>query len=673
MRKRIVSCFLAALLLGTTVTTPVMAATQPTNDEEMVAANREDVQLGEPYVDEALNTVPAAEDPVEESMEEPDGVSENSLSENDITMEEEIIYSYSGDKTLAKPSKFTIASQYRNLYSYGLNYSFYQTTPSVTRPYAAGTLSTIHLQKAMESVNMMRMIAGLPSVNYNPTYTSQAQQGAVILAANNSLDNYPSQPSGMDNNFYVSGRTATQKSNIASGSFQNWRSLAWFTQNFMEDKAPGNLANVGHRRWILNPRMSSTGFGYATNKSNMAYALIYVDDRGALPPDYDFISWPSSGNFPQELCQGDTPWSVSLNPDKFDVSRMNLNNVKVSLTLPNGKVQKFTAADNGTDRFDISKPYFNINFEAAGESNAIIFKPGTATCGTGNLSGIYNVTITGIKDKKGRSATISYNVEFFNAAGYLGGTDDQATSDTHVTSFVTRLYTLCFGRQPDEGGMLDWKNSLVTKRRSGADVAYGFFFSPELKNRNLSDREFVDLCYKVMLDRNADPNGSAYWLSCMHDGVTREGIFKGFAESKEFNDLCISYGITRGTVKVTQGRDRNPGLTSFITRMYTKALGRGYDIGGLNDWCNRILDKKWSVTDATTTGFFHSREFLDKNLSNAEYIMVLYRTFLGREYDIQGFYDWLNKLDSGKMTRDQVLRGFSDSKEFRNIMKEYGL
>ena len=100
MRKRIVSCFLAALLLGTTVTTPVMAATEPTNDEELVEANREDVQLGKPYVDEAFNTIP-----VEESVEEPDGVSENSLSENDITMEEEIIYSYSGDKTLAKRSE----------------------------------------------------------------------------------------------------------------------------------------------------------------------------------------------------------------------------------------------------------------------------------------------------------------------------------------------------------------------------------------------------------------------------------------------------------------------------------------------------------------------------------------------------------------------------------------
>lgn len=467
MRKRLVSCMLAALLLGTAITTPVLAASEPANGEEMIAANREDVQLGEPYVDEAFNTIPVEDDPIEKSVEEPDGVSGNSLSENDITLEEEIIYSYSGDKTLAKPSKFTIASQYRNLYSYGLNYSFYQTAPSVTKPYSAGVLSTIHLQKAMESVNMMRMIAGLPSVNYNPAYTSQAQQGAVILAANNTLDNYPSQPSGMSNDFYVAGRTATQKSNIASGSYQSWRSLAWFTQNFMEDKAPGNLANVGHRRWILNPRMGSTGFGYATNKSNIAYAVMYVDDRGVLPPDYDFVSWPASGNFPQELCQGDTPWSVSLNPDKFDVSKMNINNVKVSLTLPNGKVQKFTAADNTTDRFDVTKPYFNVNFEAAGESNAIIFKPGTATCGKGNLSGIYNVTITGIKDKNGKSVTISYNVEFFNAEGYLGGTDDQATNDDQVANFVTRLYTLCFGRQPDDGGMLDWKNSLVTKKEAG--------------------------------------------------------------------------------------------------------------------------------------------------------------------------------------------------------------
>lgn len=642
MKKRIVSCMLAALMLGTTITTPVMAAPVPTNAEEMLEVNREDV-------------------------------SGNSLSENDIIMTEETVYSYSGALSLAKPSKFTIASQYRNLYSYGLNYTFYQTTPVTVSPYSAGALSTIHLQKATESVNMMRMIAGLPSVGHNPTYTAQAQQGAVVLAANNALEDYPSKPSGMNENFYTAGRNAVAKSNIASGSYQSWRSLAWFIQNFMEDKTAGNLSNVGHRRWILNPAMGSTGFGYATNKSNMAYAVMYVDDKGGTVPDYDFISWPASGNFPQEFCLGDTPWSVTLNPNKFNVQNMELNKVKVSLTYPDGKVQSFSAADNQTDRFDGTKPYFNISFSEQGTRNAIIFKPGTAAFGTGNPSGVYSVTISGLKEKSGKSAVISYNVEFFNATDYLGGTADQAIDEEPVTAFVNRLYTLCFNRQADDGGLADWKNALVTKRKTGATVAYGFFFSQEMNNRKLSNSDFVETLYRVMMNRASDAGGKKYWLERLEGGVSREGVFKGFAESQEFGNLCNSYGIVRGTVTVGQGRDRNTGVTMFVSRLYTKALGRGYDINGLNDWCNRIVDKKMSVTEVATTGFFHSQEFKNRNLSNEEYIKVLYRTFLDREYDSAGLYYWLNNLNSGAMTRDQILLGFSNSAEFAKMMKDYGL
>lgn len=654
-------------MIGSAIASPVMAASAPRNEEEMLGVNREDVQLGEPYVDETSGGV-LGEDATIQLVD----ISSNSLSGNDVVMNEERVYSYSGALSLAKPSKFAIASQYRNLYSYGLNYTFYQITPSVVLPYSAGELSTMHLQKATESVNMMRMIAGLPSVGHNPAYTAQAQQGAVILAANNALDHFPAQPSGMDYNFYTAGRLATRRSNIASGPFQSWRSLAWFTQSYMEDKSAGNLSSVGHRRWILNPSMGSTGFGYATNRSNMAYALMYVEDVSAPTPDYDFVSWPASGNFPQEFCMGDTPWSVTLNPDKFDVYNMNLNNVKVSITAPNGKVQNFSAADNQTDPFDVTKPYFNIDFGGTGVKNAIIFKPGTAAFGTGKPLGVYSVTISGINEKSGTPAVISYNVEFFNATDYLGGNDDQAIDEEPVTAFVNRLYTLCLGRQADDAGMADWKNSLVTKRKSGAAVAYGFFFSKELVNRNLSDADFIELLYKVMMNRPSDAAGKADWLGRLAAGATREGVFKGFAESKEFGDVCNSYGIVRGTVNVAQGRDRNTGVTMFVSRLYTKALGRKYDISGLNEWCNRIVDKTWSVTDVSTIGFFHSREFLDKNLSNEEYIKVLYRTFLDRECDIPGFYYWLNKLDSG-VSRDEVLHGFSYSVEFAEIMKRYGV
>ena len=252
---------------------------------------------------------------------------------------------------------------------------------------------------------------------------------------------------------------------------------------------------------------------------------------------------------------------------------------------------------------------------------------------------------------------------------YMKVYDDVA----QIEAFVDRLYNLCLSRQPDEGGMQDWKEALIKREKSGAVVAYGFFFSDEMKNRNLSDKEFVELLYRVMMDREYDEGGREYWVGRLEAGVSREGVYKGFAESAEFTQICGAYGIERGSVSVSESRDLNTGLTMFVSRLYTKALGRSYDVGGLNDWCGRILNHTWSVTDVATNGFFESEEFINKNLNDEDYVKVLYETFLGREYDEEGLADWTNKLKDGEMSREEVLRGFSDSEEFATLMKEYGL
>lgn len=250
---------------------------------------------------------------------------------------------------------------------------------------------------------------------------------------------------------------------------------------------------------------------------------------------------------------------------------------------------------------------------------------------------------------------------------------DEVGRRTGVDGFVYRLYAYALNREPDEGGLSDWKNKLTARERTGTEVAVGFFFSDEMKMRNLSDQDFVELLYKVMMNRGSDPTGKEYWLNMLRNGVSRMGVFNGFAGSTEFAGICDQYGINRGTPEATEGRDKNYGATLFVARLYTEALGRGYDVEGLNDWCNRIVSRTWSVTDVSTTGFFHSKEFLNKNLSNEEYVKVLYRTFLGREYDVAGLADWTGQLNSGVKDRDEVLRGFSDSPEFAGIMRQYGL
>ena len=257
-------------------------------------------------------------------------------------------------------------------------------------------------------------------------------------------------------------------------------------------------------------------------------------------------------------------------------------------------------------------------------------------------------------------------------ANYLGLTKGPAVDRAQVEAYVTRLYQLCLGREPEPAGLKDWTDRMCSGRISGAEAARGFFFSDEFQLMNHTNDEYVERLYNVMMGRGSDYAGKTDWLYKLESGVGRMGVFKGFADSAEFDMICNSYGIKRGTVTVNEGRDRNPGLTTFVSRMYTKALGRAYDIDGLNDWCNRICDNKWTVMDMATTGFFNSPEYLNMRHTNSEYVKVLYRTFFDREYDQEGYVYWLRKLNSG-VSRTEVLRGFADSKEFGNLMRTYGL
>lgn len=275
------------------------------------------------------------------------------------------------------------------------------------------------------------------------------------------------------------------------------------------------------------------------------------------------------------------------------------------------------------------------------------------------LSSENNLRLLGIADATG-------------IANYLQLGKGPAVDRAQVEAYVTRLYRLCLGREPEQAGLKDWTDKMCSGRVTGAEAARGFFFSDEFQLMNHGDDEYVERLYNVMMNRGSDYSGKTDWLYKLGNGVGRMGVFKGFADSAEFDLICQSYGIKRGTVTVTEGRDRNPGLTTFVSRLYTKALGRAYDVDGLNDWCNKICDNKWSIMDVATTGFFNSPEYLNMRHTNGEYIKVLYRTFFDREYDQDGYLYWLRKLNAGE-SRKEVLRGFADSPEFAELMRSYGL
>ena len=239
--------------------------------------------------------------------------------------------------------------------------------------------------------------------------------------------------------------------------------------------------------------------------------------------------------------------------------------------------------------------------------------------------------------------------------------------------FVYRLYNVALTRDAEEAGLSNWNTQLTGKTKTAAEVAQGIFFSAEFQNHEYSDVQYVKLLYRTMFGREADSVGLKGWLDKLNSGMSREYVFRGFAESQEFENLCNSYSIERGTVTLGQYRDKNEGATGYVARLYTKMLGRKFEEKGIEYWCKEYLTGKVTIENIATNGFLHSQEFTNLNLSNEEFVTRMYQTFLNREPDEAGYKDWVGKLNSGEKTRDDLVYGFSLSQEFANLKKSYGL
>lgn len=245
------------------------------------------------------------------------------------------------------------------------------------------------------------------------------------------------------------------------------------------------------------------------------------------------------------------------------------------------------------------------------------------------------------------------------------------TPEKMVENFVTRLYELVLGRKPDKAGLDNWKTLLLNKEKTGAEVAEGFVMSKEFIAQNLTNDEYVEVLYQTFLNRKSDKAGKEDWVKRLSEGLSRMYVFKGFAESEEFGDICDSYGIIRGEVVLTNIMDLNPDVTMFVYRNYKQFLDREPDKAGHLEWVTWLVQGEQSPKQVAY-GFVFSKELEDKHLSNEEYVKVLYRGIFDREADKTGLETWVTLLNQGK-SRSEIFDGFADSDEFSRMVTRFGL
>ncbi|MCL2079922.1 MAG: DUF4214 domain-containing protein [Oscillospiraceae bacterium] len=109
---------------------------------------------------------------------------------------------------------------------------------------------------------------------------------------------------------------------------------------------------------------------------------------------------------------------------------------------------------------------------------------------------------------------------------------------------------------------------------------------------------------------------------------------------------------------------------SFLASLYFAALGRTPDEGGFDDWADALESGAMTATDVVY-GFVFSPEMVTKNLSDEEYVVMLYAAFFARDPDEGGKAHWLGRLASGA-TRYDVFLGFANSVEFDVFCDAHG-
>ncbi len=315
-----------------------------------------------------------------------------------------------------------------------------------------------------------------------------------------------------------------------------------------------------------------------------------------------------------------------------------------------------TAADTavaitltGTDA-DGDTLFYTVNAYPAhgtlsGSAPILTYTPSSGFTGTDTLT----FSIVDIKGSSSNTATVTITV---------------GSSSDPVAQFVTRFYQLCLLREPDSTGLNAWVANLKSGASTGADVGTGFIFSAEFQARNLSNSDWLDVLYQAFFNRAADAGGKSSWLTQMDGGTSKQTVLDGFTHGQEFINLCSTYGITPYSGYVDP-------VSQFVTRFYQLCLLRDPDTTGLNAWVANL--KSGASTGADVgAGFIFSSEFQARNLSNSDWLDVLYQAFFNRAADAGGKSSWLTQMDAGT-SKQAVLDGFTHGAEFATLCSQYGI
>jgi hypothetical protein len=247
-------------------------------------------------------------------------------------------------------------------------------------------------------------------------------------------------------------------------------------------------------------------------------------------------------------------------------------------------------------------------------------------------------------------------------------------SKSSVSSFTGEYYQDILDRAPDSQGLVWWTNEIericcldIGINEGFLAVAKSFFNAPEYLTKNKTNEWFVTDLYETFLNRTPAAAEIQSWVSWLNQGLGRNGVMYCFVYSEEFMNLLKN---TFGNVTV---RPEN----NLVNDFYRGLLARFPDIGGYNFWRGQMRRAQCTgaqqvrdVSRQIALLFIQSQEYTTRNRNNGQFVEDLYDAIMRRGPELEGFNFWVGVINSGALTRQQLLDQFINAPEFQGRVQK---
>ncbi|MBP5492957.1 MAG: DUF4214 domain-containing protein [Clostridiales bacterium] len=117
---------------------------------------------------------------------------------------------------------------------------------------------------------------------------------------------------------------------------------------------------------------------------------------------------------------------------------------------------------------------------------------------------------------------------------------------------------------------------------------------------------------------------------------------------------------------------KDPSFEDFVERLYTVALGRASEPEGKAFWVEQVVKNGFTGADCARFFMLGAPEFLGRNLTDDQFVEVLYKTYFDRDSEPDGKAYWMGRLASGT-ERAVLVEEFIESVEWCNVCATYGV